>query len=167
MVWAIAFPRGQSWRQAIGAIVALVLAGLLTACGGDRPPQSAIEQALQLQVDQTQQQLSEQFRGAASAATVDRVKVKKQQSQAIESAKGYRIEGTYSLSIDSSQQHITRHQNPFELYLQQTDEATWSLARPLADDRWEIHPLAIEPPPIQTRDLASHPRDLDPRLPTT
>ncbi|NJL19701.1 MAG: hypothetical protein HC895_00960 [Leptolyngbyaceae cyanobacterium SM1_3_5] len=155
MVRAIAF----SWRQTIGLIVALLLAVLLTACGGDRPPQSAIEQALQLQVDQTQQQLSEQFRGAASVVTVDRVKVKKQQSQAIESARGYRIEGTYSLSIakrsrngiDSPQQHITRRQNPFELYLQQTSEETWSLARPLADNRWETYPLAIEPPtPVQT-----------------
>ena len=158
MVRAIAvFGRQRAWRQfwrrAIGVIIAGLLAGLLTACGGDRPPQSAIERALQLQVAQTQQQLSQQFRSGASVATVDRVKVKKQQSQAIESVKGYRIEGTYSLSIaslrnciDSPQQHITRRQNPFELYLQQTDEVTWSLARPLANGHWKVYPLAIEPP---------------------
>ncbi|MBD2090090.1 hypothetical protein H6F67_09520 [Microcoleus sp. FACHB-1515] len=153
MVRAIAFSWRQAWRQTIGMIIALLLAGLLTACGGDRPPQSAIEQALQLQVDQTQQQLRQQFRSVDSVATVERVKVKKQQSQAIESVKGYRIEGTYSLSIakrsrngiNSPQQHITRRQNPFELYLQQTDEETWSLARPLADGHWKIYPLAIEP----------------------
>lgn len=143
MVRAIAF----LWRQAIALLIAVVLSGLLTACGGDRPPQAVIEQAIQLQVEQTQAQLRKQlFRSGADlpVATVDRVKVKKQQSQAIDAAKGYRIEGTYSLSIDSPQQHITRRQNPFEVYLQQTGEEAWSLARPLPDGRWETRPFPTE-----------------------
>ncbi len=138
-------------------VVAVLLMGLLAACGGERPPQAIVKQAIALEINQTQQQLQHQlFRSDAKVPVVrvDRVKVKKQQSQMLPSEQaassrlnGYRLEGTYDLIVETPSQHSTRRQNPFEVYLQYDSESkTWQLAQPLPPDAegqifWETRSL--------------------------
>ena len=138
-------------------VVAMLLMGLLAACGGEPPPQAIVEQAIALEINQTQQQLQQQlFRGSTEfpAGRVDHVKVKKQQSQTLPSERaassklnGYRVEGTYDLIVETPSQRSTRRQNPFEVYLQYDSEGkTWSLAQPLPPDAegqifWETRSL--------------------------
>jgi hypothetical protein len=121
----------------IRVILAMMLAVLLTACGaGNAPDRTLVEKAIALQLSQTQQELTQQlFRGTISpvAAQISHVKIKQQRHLAIADLDGYRVRGTYDLTLDLPKQKVSQRQNRFEIYLQQQSEGkTWKLARPLA-----------------------------------
>lgn len=121
----------------IRTILAAILVSLLTACGlGDAPDRATVEQAIVMQVNQTQQELSQQLRqrGEVPSAKVDRVKIESQKRMAIEDSTGYQVRGTYDVTLNA-RQRITQHQNSFEVYLQRQEDS-WQLARPQAEGGW-------------------------------
>jgi len=115
----------------IRVTLAIILVGLLTACG-TQPDRSIVEKAIDLQVSQTQQELSRQlFRDSTQLATqISQVKVKNQQRLAIEDLTAYRVQGTYDLTLKLPSRRVTQRQNSFDIYLQRQSEGkTWRLAR--------------------------------------
>ena len=138
----------RQWGRIIGAVL---LAGLLTACGiGGGPGREVVQQAIALQLSQAQQALTQQLNPDGSVpipADISRVKISSRQSLTIQDLAAYRVQGTYDVTLDFGNRRVSQQQNPFDLYLQRQPEAkTWRLARPEAgdgetSDRWVMRAL--------------------------
>lgn len=112
------------WR-----LILIVLLGLLTACSsvGTEPNKTVVQKAIALQMQQTQQQLQQQVRDLE----IKRVNIAQKQPISIQDLPGFRVKGTYDLTIKLPKQKLTQQQNPFEVYLQRQKEGkTWRLALP-------------------------------------
>jgi hypothetical protein len=112
----------------------LVLAMLVTACNatGKAPTSALIEQAIALQVNQTQQALSQQLKLNldASRFAVQHLTITAQTPLMIDNLQAFRVQGTYDLLTKLSKRDVTQRQNPFEVYLQrQAEGKTWRAAR--------------------------------------
>ena len=134
----------------IRAILAVVLVGLLTACGNNIPGLSnrVVEQAIALQVGQTQQTLAQQLRlKKPPKVEVKQVAIAKQDSLKIEGLPAYHLQGTYDLTLKFSSHQVTQEKNPFEVYLQQQpDQKNWKLAQlsksdTAAESTWVTEPI--------------------------
>ncbi|OLP16873.1 hypothetical protein BST81_19465 [Leptolyngbya sp. 'hensonii'] len=131
----------------VRAILAVILAGFMTACstiGG--PSRQLVKQALVLHLTQIQQEISQQLRMPPASFEINQVRVNRQQSLQIEDLPAFHIQGTYNLSMDRHEGSLSQQQNPFELYLQrQRDGKTWRWARPTrtaaGESIWAIQPL--------------------------
>lgn len=130
----------------VRVFIVVGLISFLTACGpGGGPSSGLVKKAIALQLTQVQQELSQQLSASsiqASSVNIDRVNITEQEALPIEDLEGYRVRGTYNLTLKTKHRRVTQRQNPFEVYLQrQAEGKTWRLARPqpLADepgDRW-------------------------------
>lgn len=114
-------------------ILAIALAWFLTACGGTatEPKAEIVEQAIALQLSQTQQELSQQLRlpFAPDAIQVSHVKVTQKTPLRIQNLPSYQVKGTCDFTIKRPKHSITQREAPFEVYLQrQTEEKTWRVA---------------------------------------
>ena len=121
----------------------LMLVGLLTACAAVSPfpTQKLVEQAIALELSQTQQELRQQLGLGTEAGevTIDRVTIAEQTPLPIEDLQGFRVRGTCDFTIELPQRQIVRKQNPFEVHLQrQIENKTWRFARLAAGADGEI-----------------------------
>ncbi|MBW4664030.1 MAG: hypothetical protein KME01_07495 [Chroococcus sp. CMT-3BRIN-NPC107] len=105
----------------------LVLALLLTGCSSGEPNREIAEKAIALQTRQLQQQLQQNV----SKFDISQVNITQKQPLSIDKLAGYRIGGTYDFTISLPKQRLSKHKNPFDLYLQRQKEGkTWRLALP-------------------------------------
>jgi PBP1b-binding outer membrane lipoprotein LpoB len=123
-------------------ISAIALALFLAACSlvGSGPPVSVVEQAIALQLNQTQQELSQQLRisSQASKITVSHIKVKAQAPFQIEGLQAYQVKGICDFTVKLPKRSITQRKASFEVNLQQQKEGkTWRLAFLKMDDEGE------------------------------
>lgn len=116
-------------------IFAGIFAALLTACTaiGPGPGGQLVQQAIALQLSQTQAQLVQQLGlSQPPELEIERVAIKKREPVAIEELEGFRIDGTYDLKIKLPKREIRQSKKSFEVYLQRQEQAkTWRLARPI------------------------------------
>ena len=133
----------------IRAILAVVLVGLLTACGNGISGLSnrVVQQAIALQVSQTQQTLATQLRlKKPPKVEVKQVAIANQESLKIQGLPAYHLQGTYDLTLKLPSRQVTQEQNPFEVYLQQQpDQKTWKLAQ-LSKSDTEAEPVWVTEP---------------------
>lgn len=114
----------MAWR-----LILIVLVALLSACSnvGMEPNRELVQKAITLQMQQTQQQLQQQVRDLE----IKRVNIAQNQPISIQDLPGFRVKGTYDLTIKLPKQKLTQQKNPFEVYLQRQKEGkTWRLALP-------------------------------------
>ena len=119
-------------RRSIQIILAVILAGLITACGSNNlsPSNQIVRRAIVLQVTQTQKELSQQLRLESPDLNVDRVRVTNQEPLTIQNLRAYRVQGNYDYTLKLSKRTVTQKDNPFEVYLQRQSEGkTWRLAQ--------------------------------------
>ncbi|NJP10319.1 MAG: hypothetical protein HC866_13285 [Leptolyngbyaceae cyanobacterium RU_5_1] len=114
-------------------IWAIALALLLTACGPSAPEPTTqlVEQAIALQLNQAQQELSQQLRldSPPTDIRVSRIKITQQTPLTIQNLQSYHIKGTCDFTVKRPKHSVTQHQTPFEVYLQrQMEGKTWRLA---------------------------------------
>ena len=133
----------------IRAILAVVLVGLLTACGNSVPGLSnrVVQQAIALQINQTQQTLATQLRlKKPPQVEVKQVAIANQESLKIQGLPAYHLQGTYDLTLKLPSRQVTQEKNPFEVYLQQQpDQKTWKLAQ-LSKSDTEADPVWVTEP---------------------
>jgi len=111
--------------------LAIILAGLLTACGvRDLPNTAVVRKAIAMQVATTQQEISQQLRLKPPKVKVDRVQIKTQDPLSIQNLTAYRVEGTYDFTLKLRNRNVVQKDNPFEVYLQRQSEGKiWRLAQ--------------------------------------
>ncbi|MDX2215337.1 MAG: hypothetical protein SFY66_18890 [Oculatellaceae cyanobacterium bins.114] len=133
----------------IRIVLAVILMTVLTACSFGSPTQTVVEQAIALQLNQTQQELGQLLYADAPetpATTINHIKVVRRDPLMIQGLNAYHLQGTYDLTLNFSDHHITQRQNPFEIYLQQIGDKMWSLARPKRNSETEDWAItAIDP----------------------
>jgi hypothetical protein len=125
--------------SALRRICVIVLAVLVTACSGvgKGPTRQLVEQAIALQLSQTQQMLGKQLKLSPvdSTIAVQHVTVTAQTPLVIDSLPAFRIQGTYDFRVKLPTHEVSEHQNPFEVYLQrQAEGKTWRTARLETDE---------------------------------
>ncbi len=106
----------------------------LTACSTPTPPLEftpdgeTLEKAITLQLNLTQQRLSEQLKIAAPTLDISNIKVEKNEPVFINDLAAYHLTGTYQLKLILPRQEVTQRKNPFDIYLQlQAEGKTWRL----------------------------------------
>ncbi len=115
---------------------------LLTACGTTTPPTELapsgeiVEKAIALQLEQTEDSLSQQLNTNTPKLGIANINVKNLESIYIAKLPAYHLQGTYNLTMKFSRQEVKLKNNPFEIYLQrQAEGKTWRLLRKkLTDD---------------------------------
>jgi hypothetical protein len=119
-------------RQAALGLTAILLM-LLTACGtlGLLPTSQLVQKAIALQLEQTQQQLSQKLDLDFQGFDIKRLSITEQKPLTIESLPAFRVRGNYDLIIKLPKRRLTQLQQPFEVYLQvQQEGKTWRLLLP-------------------------------------
>lgn len=124
-------------------IWAIVLVILLTACGavGQTPRKDLVEQAIALQLNQVQQELSQQLRLVDSSANinVNRVAIAKQIPLKINDLSSFHILGSCDYTIKLPNHSVSQKEIPFEVYLQRQQEGkTWRVAFPKETQEGEL-----------------------------
>lgn len=112
-------------------ILTAIMLVLLTACGmGIEPSSKIVQRAIALQLEQTQQQLSQQLDLKVNSFEINRVTISQQQPLKIQDLPAYHIQGNYNVTLKLPRRRVTQ-QNPFDIYLQRQKEGkTWRLAIP-------------------------------------
>jgi uncharacterized lipoprotein YmbA len=130
-----------------------ILIILLGACSTPTPPTELapsgdlIQQAIALQLEQTEQQLSRQLNASHPTLEIGQIRVKKLDPLFIADLPAYRLQGTYKLKITLPRQQVTQPENQFEIYLQRQSEGkTWRLLRREVDSssqesKWSSYAL--------------------------
>lgn len=118
-------------------MIRLVLTGillvLLSACGtsGIILNNQLVQKGLALQLQQTQQHLSQKLGLNVKEFEIKRLKITQQEPLEIQNLPAYHFKGTYDLTLQLPKRQVTQQQNPFDLYLQRQKEGkTWRLALP-------------------------------------
>jgi hypothetical protein len=113
-------------------IFAVILIGLLTACGTETPPISLspvghiVKQAILLQLQQTEQKLSDQLLASHPKLEITQIKIKQLEPFYLAQLATYHLQGTYTLNINLPEQKVTQKDNLFDIYLQRQKEGkTW------------------------------------------
>jgi hypothetical protein len=112
-------------------IFSAIMLVLLTACGtGLEPSSKIVQRALALQLEQTQQQLSQQLDLKVNSFEINSVAISQQQRQKIQDLPAYHVQGNYNVTLKLPRRRVTQ-KNPFDIYLQRQKEGkTWRLAIP-------------------------------------
>lgn len=146
-------------KRITGAIAALILIGILTACSGPKallPSQRTVRQAIALQVTQTQQALAQQIqtygRPKNISPTLPKVKIqhveiRDQEPLQIDGRPAAHVRGTYEVTLQFPHQVVTQPESALDLYLQTDSEGkVWRLAvpQPSADGQptWQTYGLS-------------------------
>ena len=118
-------------------MVRLVLTGvlllLLTACnfGTPSPNTNLIKSAIALSMQETQQQLSQNFNLDFRELEINHLSIKQRKLMTVEHLPAFRIQGTYDLSLKLPKRSIDQPNKLFDIYLQLQKEAkTWRLLLP-------------------------------------
>lgn len=124
----------------------LVLVGmlvLLTGCAGMvyTPNKQLIRHAIALQIQQTQEQLSEKLNLDFRGFEINHLSISKLQSISIENQPSYRVQGNYDLTLKLPKKKLTQPKKPFDVYLQiQKQGKTWRLLLP-ESNRKDVTPV--------------------------
>ena len=112
-------------------IFTAIMLVLLTACStGLEPSSKIVQRALALQLEQTQQQLSQQLDLKINSFEINSVAISQQQPLKIQDLPAYHVQGNYNVTLKLPRRRVTQ-QNPFDIYLQRQKEGkTWRLAIP-------------------------------------
>lgn len=131
--------------------MALLLSVFLVACGQSTPPislaptQETIRRAIALQVQQTQQQLSEQLAATTPDLKIAHINVQVIDPLFLGQLPTYHLQGSYDLDVTLPNQAVTQEANEFDLYLQRQQEGkTWRWLSPEQSDaetaqRWRSY----------------------------
>jgi hypothetical protein len=114
-------------------IISLVLLVFLSACTTSvlAPPFHLVQKALAIEVEQTQQRLSQQLDLNFQGFEIHRLSITQEQPLTIQDLLTYRVRGTYELTLKLPKRQIKQSQKPFEFYLQlQKEGKTWRLLLP-------------------------------------
>ena len=124
----------------IRGIVLVLLVGCLTACSasGTALGEDIVQQAIALQVWQTQQALSQQLKLVApdpEQITIRHVVVTTKAPLTIQKLPAYKLQGTYDFTLTRPKRQVTQRHNAFEIYIQsQSEGKTWRLAQREIDE---------------------------------
>lgn len=122
----------------IRLIFTAILIALLTACQavGPGPSITLVEQAIAMQLNQTQQQLGRQLSlSQPPELEITHIGVKQREPLTIENLQAFRVRGNYDLRIKLPSKEILQRNKPFDVYLQRQQQAqTWRLAIPVGDE---------------------------------
>ncbi|GAB4464419.1 MAG: hypothetical protein OHK0037_18380 [Elainellaceae cyanobacterium] len=115
-------------------LLAILLAFVLTACSSvSGPGRDVVERAIALQFSQTQEDLIQLLNPRDPTFppfTISNVKITDEQGLQIANLRGFRVRGTYDVTLEFPGRNVTQKANPFEIYLQrQIEGKTWRLAR--------------------------------------
>lgn len=121
--------------------IALLLVLVLTACGTAKPPiglapgGDIIKTAIALQIEKSQQSLSEQLAANNPDFQVSNINVKTLEPLYLGKLPTFHLIGTYNLKLDLPNQNVTQKDNSFDIYIQRQKEGkTWRwLKRELSD----------------------------------
>jgi hypothetical protein len=119
-------------------ILTAILLVLLTACGtvGLEPSSQLVQRALRLQLEQTQQQLSQQLSLNFKGFEISQLVINQQEPLVVQDLPAYHVRGTYDLTLKLPRRRVTQPQNPFDIYLQRQKEGkTWRLALPQSSSK--------------------------------
>ena len=140
-------------RQLLTGLWAIALVLSLTACStiGQTPAKSLVEQAIAVQLQQVQQDLSQQLRLVDRPSTIQikRVAIAEQQPLQINDLDAVHIIGTCDYTLKLADRAIAQRQVPFEVYLQrQIEGKTWRIAYPKpsesGDPIWETQRIPTD-----------------------
>jgi hypothetical protein len=140
-----------------GTMLRVVLVGLMLLLSGcvalGAPPKMIIQQALQLQVEQTQQALSQQLQLPSPQIEIRKLQLGDRTALKIDDLSAYRIRGQFDLQISQGRRRQKTQQAPFEVFLQrQTEGKTWRLAVPTRsrnalEQAWQTYALPLPTDP--------------------
>jgi hypothetical protein len=134
-IWVQTFRKMQRLKSIGQFVVAILLIGVLTACSaiGAPPNKALIARAIAIEVNETQQILTEQLRRNNSqppTIEINHINIIEQTPFSIQNLPAYHIQGTYDLTLKLPTRQVTQQKNPFDIYLQRQSEGkTWKLAR--------------------------------------
>ncbi|MBD2677509.1 MULTISPECIES: hypothetical protein [Nostoc] len=114
-------------------LLTVILLLLLTACGsiGLLPTSELVQKAIALELEQTQQKLSQQLDLDFQGFEIKRLSISQEQPLTIENLPAFRVQGTYDLIVKLPKRSLTQAKKPFNLYLQiQQEGKTWRLLLP-------------------------------------
>lgn len=125
-------------------IVAVLLIVILSACGAPTPPRELapsgdlVKRAIALQLNQTEQRISEHLTASAPDLEVFGITVKQLEPIYIAKLAAYHLQGSYNLKIKLPNQKKVQKNNSFDVYLQrQIEGKTWRLLRRETDEKDE------------------------------
>ncbi|MGF1479116.1 MAG: hypothetical protein ACFB4I_06460 [Cyanophyceae cyanobacterium] len=109
---------------------------LLSACSAAAPPLEfappgkIVQQAIALQLDLTQQQLSQRLKAVPPQLELGPITVQHIEPLFVARLPTYHLTGAYQLTIKLPHQQVTQKNNRFDIYLQrQAEGKTWRLLR--------------------------------------
>ncbi|MBD2015839.1 hypothetical protein H6F96_17930 [Microcoleus sp. FACHB-53] len=128
-------------HRAARLIVSLVLTAIflvaLTACGANTPPlglapnKQLVQKAIALQVNQTQERLTQRLQSIPPKIQITQVTLKQLEPLFLDDLATFHIWGTYSFKVNLPSQQLPQQQRPFDVYLQRQPEGkTWRLVIP-------------------------------------
>lgn len=127
----------RATRLIVSVILIVILWVALTACGANTPPlglapnQQWVKKAIALQVNQTQQRLTQQLQSAPPKIEITQVILKQLEPLFLDNLATFHIWGTYSFKVKLPSQQLPPQQRPFDVYLQRQPEGkTWRLVVP-------------------------------------
>jgi hypothetical protein len=136
-----------------GLVRRLMLGGLVLLLSGcvalGAPSKTLIQQALQLQVEQTQASLSQQLKLTPPQVEIRKLRVGDRSRLRIGDLPAYRIQGQFDLQLHQGRRQQLIKRSPFELYVQRQPEGkTWRLAVPAgsttgAEQDWRTYALPL------------------------
>lgn len=134
--------------QWLKTLWAIALAIVLTACGTASPSVTLapggdiIQKAIALQIERSQQQLSQQLQASHPNLKITKINVKEIEPLFIGKLPTYHLLGTYNLKIELPNQNVKQNNNEFDIYIQhQREGKTWrwlkrEQADPDAETQW-------------------------------
>ncbi len=127
----------RSFEPMVRLILIAILLALLSACGtvGLEPSSKLVQRAIALQLEQTQQQLSQQRRESERTQIpsfeINRAVITKQEPLVIQNLPAYHVQGTYDFTLKLPRRQVNQQHSLFDIYLQRQQEGkTWRLALP-------------------------------------
>ncbi|MBD2384129.1 hypothetical protein [Cylindrospermum sp. FACHB-282] len=115
-------------------VFTMILLVLLTNCGSVSlvPSSELVQKAIALQLEQTQQQLSQKLDIEFRGFDIKRLSITQEKPLTIQNLLSYKVQGTYDLVLKlPKQRNLTQPQKAFEVYLQlQRERKTWRLLYP-------------------------------------
>ncbi len=115
-------------------LIAIMLV-CLTACGGLFTPNTQlVQKAIALQLEQTQQQLSQKLDLDVQGFEINRLSIRERQPMMVQNLQTYHLQGIYNLTFKLPQKTLEQSQKPFDIYLQRQKQGkTWRLLLKDAD----------------------------------
>ncbi len=122
--------------RSLYSLLIVILMSTLVACSSPAPPTEfapdgeIVAKAIALQLNQTQQRLSQQLKATVPDVEISQIQVKLLEPVLVEELPTYHLQGTYYLKLILPRQQVNQPKNPFDIYLQrQAEGKTWRLLR--------------------------------------